>query len=42
MSRPLTEFIFSQNLPWEKGLPGNTNLDLEHKILSIIMTLIAL
>ena len=35
MSRPLTEFIFSQNLLWEKGLPGNTNLDLEHKILSI-------
>ena len=35
MSRPLTEFIYAQNLPWKNGIPGNSKINLKHKTLSI-------
>mgnify|MGYP001495257681 CR=1 FL=1 len=34
MSRPLTEFIYAQNLPWKNGIPGNSKINLKHKTLS--------
>jgi len=34
MGRPLTEFIFAQNLPWAVGLPGGARSDVEAKVLS--------
>ncbi|MBL8629750.1 MAG: cupin domain-containing protein [Rhodospirillaceae bacterium] len=34
MARPLTEFIYAQNLPWTQGLPGAARDDVDVKILS--------
>ncbi len=35
MGRPLTEFIFAQNLTWMPGLPGGARDDVDAKILSL-------
>ena len=35
MARPHIEFIYSQNLPWQAGLPGNARANIRAKILSL-------